>query len=308
MASNASQDSNDENDISIISSIENSEKLSQLEIEIDALTQENSELFVLLQNERKKSKLLQNELELGGLQKKFSEDDDESANPSKAGGASETSEGFLQNVVLMLKEKLESKESECEDLEDKLSVMNQELANQGEELARATLEFQHQIARLHELLAQERDLNSLLSEESDQTVQELQTKIQEKNDINTELKVIQDETSERMQNIEDECRFYQTKLRDTETRLRRITSEHEQQVPAMETESVSCQVSESELHAFQKRERESNENDLLRVIFAAMWEDADIEVSGLRNANRYKIDIFKSIRNGFRKLRGKLIV
>ena len=302
MASNLSQDSNEENDLSLT---DNSEKLSQLEIEVDALTQENSELFVLLQNERRKSKLLQDELELGSLQKNFSEND-MSANTFKAGDANETSEGFLQNVVLMLKEKLESKENECQDLEDKLSVMNQELANQGEELARATLEFQHQIKRLHELLAQERDLNSLLSEESDQTVQELQTKIQEKTDINTELKVIQDETSERMQNIEEECRFYQTKLRDTETRLRRITSEHEQQV-AMETDSVSCQVSESELHAFQERENESHENDMFRDIFTVLWENDDMDMSGLGNANKYKMDIFKSIRNGFRKLRGKIM-
>jgi chromosome segregation ATPase len=300
MAYNASQESADENDIS---SYENSEKVSQLEVEMDALTQENSELFVLLQNERRKSKLLQDELELGSLQQNSLEKGT-SADIVTAKD-SETSEGFLQNVVLMLKEKLESKESECENLEDKLSVMNLELGSQGEELARTTLEFQQQIKRLHELLEQERDLNSLLSEESDQTVQELQTKIQQKNDINTELKVIQDETSERMQTIEDECVFYQTKLRDTEKRLRRITSEHEQQV-AIETDSVSCQVSESELHAFQERERETSGNDMFREIFTILWAN-DIETNGLGNVNRNKMDIFKLIRDGFRKLRGNTV-
>ena len=302
MASNVVQENNEENDIS---SHKNPGKVSQLKFEVDALTQENSELFLLLQNERRKSKLLQSELELGSQQENSWE---KSTNEDAAitAGNGETTETFLQNVVLMLKEKLESKESECEELEDKLSVMNQELASQGEELARATLQSEYQIKHLHQLLAQERDLNSLLSDESDQTVRELQTIIHEKDDLNTELKVIKDETSERMQNIEEECRFFQTKLCDTEKQLSSIVSEHEHKV-AIETDSVSCQVSESELHGFQEREHALHESDEFYAVFMAVWGSGDIVMNRL-GVNRYKMDIFKLIRNGFRKLRENALV
>ena len=296
MASNVYQDNIENNEITLF---ENLERVSQLENQVDALSQENRELFVLLQNERRKSKLLQRELDRGNpeenaYEKGMSED-------LVTAEDSQTSGVFLQNVILMLKEKLESKESECEDLEDKLSVMNQELGSQGEELARATLEFEHQLKHAHELLAQERDLNSFLSEESDQTVRELQSKIQEKDYINTELKVIQDETSERMQTIEEECRFYQKKLHDTETLLSSKADEQEQL--KRETDSVSCQVSVSELHALAKCEHESNEREIFCELFTALWAKDDIEINELRNANRHKMSIFKLIRNGFKKLK-----
>ena len=300
MASHAPQENKDENGIissheNLHISQENFENVSQLEIEVDALTRDNSELFELLQNERRKSKRLQNELKLGKLQENLRNRDAITA------GDSNTSEAVLQDIVSMLKAKLESKESECEDLGDKLSVMNQELASQGEELARHTLEFENRIKHLHELLAQERELNSLLSEESDQTVRELQAKIKEKDFVNTELRAIQDETCVRMQNIEEECRFYQTKLSDTEKRLKRIEGEHAQLV-ATETDSVSCQVSESELHALEQRARDSNENEVFCEVFAALWENSDVEMSGRRNANEYTMNIFKLIRNGFKQL------
>ena len=268
-------------------------KVSQLESEVDALTLENSELFVLLHDERRKSKQLQNELELLDLRKKSSEH-------GKTG--EETSHHFLQNVVVTLKAKLDTKESECEELEDKLSVMNQELAAQREELARSTLEFEHQLKHLHKLLAQERDLNSLLSEESDQTVHELETRMHEKDEMNTELKVIQDETSERMHSIEEECRLYQSKLHDTETRLRIISSEHEQS--SIQTDSVSCQVSESDLQV--REENDSYESRTLYQIFTALWENGD-EINRIGNATRYKMDIFDLIKNGFSNLGGNIL-
>ena len=296
MASNVYQENVEANEISLF---ENLERVAELENEVDALSQENRELFVLLQNERRKSKLLQRELELGNLeenswQKGMNED-------VVTAGDNQTSDVFLQNVILILKEKLEAKESECEDLEDKLSVMNQELGSQAEELARTTVEFEHQLKHTQELLAQERDLNSFLSDESDLTVRELQNKIQEKDNINAELKVIQDETSERMHSIEEECRFYQNKLRDTETLLSSIDKEQEQS--KRETHSVSCQVSASELHALAKREHESNEREILWQLFAALWGNDDINTNELRNANRHKMDTFKLIRDGFRKLK-----
>ena len=294
MASNVYQENVETNEISLF---ENLERVAELENEVDALCQENRELFVLLQNERRTSKLLQRELELGNLEensweKGMNED-------VVTAGDNQTSDVFLQNVILMLKEKLEGKESECEDLEDKLSVMNQELGSQAEELARATVEFEHQLKHTQALLAQERDLNSFLSDESDLTVRELQNKIQEKDNINAELKVIQDETSERMHSIEEECRFYQNKLRDTETLLSSINKDQSKR----ETHSVSCQVSASELHALAKREHESNERDILCQLFAALWGNDDINTNELRNANRRKMDTFKLIRDGFRKLK-----
>lgn len=167
------------------------QKVSQLETEVDALTKENSELFLQLQNERRKSKQLESKLEHGGQQGSSSEQDWAGDSLADFAQGQETSIDFLQDVVVMMKEKLDTKESECEELEDKLSVMNQELVAQKEELARATMEFENQLKHLHKMLAQERDLNSLLSEESDQTVRELETRIQEKDEINTELKFIQ---------------------------------------------------------------------------------------------------------------------
>ncbi|XP_028409618.1 coiled-coil domain-containing protein 69-A-like [Dendronephthya gigantea] len=272
----------------------NLEKISQLKVEVDALSQENGELFILLQNERRRSKELEDKL--GSLPEKSLEQEMISCESN-----TETCENFLQNAVLTMKEKLDSKQNECEDLEDKLCVMNQELASQGEELARATLEFQHQINHLHELLAQERDLNTTLSEESDQTVRELETKIQQKEEMNTELKFIQEETSEQIQTIEQKCRFYQTKLFDAEKRLTSIAKEHEQ-LASKEANSIACQVSEKELHALDKREREKRENNTLYKFFPDLWDQGDFKMNGLRSATTYKIGIFYMIRDGFKKL------
>ena len=299
MTSNVSQKNDSGREISAQENIdifhENLERISQLEVEVDGLSQENGELFVMLQNERRKSKALEDKL--GGQHDKTLEQEiirDESN--------ADTSENFQQNVVLTMKEKLYLKQNECEDLEDKLSVMNQELATQGEELARATLEFQHQIKHLHELLAQERDLNATLSEESDQTVRELETKIQQKEEMNTELKFIQEETSEQIQKIEQKCHFYQTKLCDAEKRLI-STAKEQERLASKEMDSIACQVSEKELHALDKREREKRQSSKLHEIFPDLWDKGDFGINGMRSATTYKIGIFNMIRNGFKNLR-----
>lgn len=266
----------------------------QPEIDVDALTEENSELFVLLQNERRKSKRLEYELKLRNPPENLTK---KCISSDVVAGNDKVAEDFLQNVVLMLKKRLESKQKECDDLQDKLSVLNQEFSSQREQLAGVTLEFEHQIKHLNEMLAQERNLNTLLSEESDQNVHELQTKIHEKDNLNTELKFIQEEMSERMQTIEDECRFYQTKLHDTEQRLSNIVNAKDQRV-AMEMETVSCQVSESELYACELYESEGFYKE-----FLALWGSGDFGMDALKNSKKYKMDVFKLIRDGFSELR-----
>lgn len=241
MALNIASEKADENRLSLN---RNLEKVSQLENEVDELTQEKDELSELLESASEKSKLLQSELDIVQSSEMLPPMAGISTNEGRV-SATEGETDLLQVVVFKLKKKLDTKEMECNELEDKLSVMRQELVRQGEQLARTSSEFEQQLGRLHDVLSKERQLNSLLSEESDQTTRELQMKLQEQNDLNAELQGIHQQASETIVSIEEQSLFYRTKLKETEQRLDVISNEYEQSTRGRK--SISCQVRECDL-------------------------------------------------------------
>lgn len=303
MALNVANEKADANRISLN---RNLEKVCQLQNDVEELTQEKNELLELLESEKEKSKLLQSELELQNTTETSSKPGvptDDTVDLTKLDEIE--SENFLQNIVMCLKKQLDTKATECNELEDKLSEMRQELVHQGEQLTRAGSEFEQQLNTLHDVLTKERQLNTLLSEESDQAVRELQIKLQEKDELNTELQGVHDQTSERIACIEEQCRFYRNKLKETEERLNVIFKEYESSVKGKA--SVSCQVCECELAPLGERRPASPPNEKVYQIMEE-WTKGNIPKEQMGNSMRHRMNIVCLIQNGFKHLSGKTTV
>lgn len=282
----------------------NLERVSQLENEVDELTKEKSELFELLENEKEKNKLLQSELELLHTTETCFKPEVSTEDVGDLTTADEEeNENFLHNIIVMLKSKLDAKETECNELEDNMSAMHEELIDHGEQFARARTEFEQQLKKLQNVLSKERHLNSLLSEESDQTVGELQTNIQEKEKLNTKLQDIHIQVSKKMVSMEEQCTFYKTKLEDTEEQLHVISSEYEQS-SMKEKMDFSSQVSECDLAELGEGWPAPIQNDKVYQMFIALWTKSNIPDEQMSNGNRHKLNIIRLLQNGFKNYLG----
>lgn len=249
------------------------EKVSHLNNELKVLCEQNKELKNLLQIERRKSESLREELRLG-----------------RPIDTEDISENFIEHIMIMMKEKLEEKENHFVHLEGKLRTMSDKIASQEEQLTQNALEHEQQVKHLHHLLAEERHLNNVLSEESDQVVCDLQTKLQQKVKLNAEMKNTQKEMTERLSAMEGQCQFYRERY------------DNEKNVDVIRKEDLACQVKEEDFEHFQRQEQQEFYNDeFLNHIFMQLWEESFPEVSKMNSMKHYTISIFKTIRNGLQK-------
>ena len=270
------------------------EKIFCLENDVEKLREENKKLLEFLKDEQERGKLLESELELF-QNNEFSlylsmaavEDD-----WTRKDGVENTNEKALHSLAVKFKKELEIKEAECNELEDKLSMMKQELRCENDKHTRTTTDLEQQLSTVHEILSKERQLNRSLSEESDERQKELNAQLRKKDEMNELMRQACEKSFRRMNSLEEQSCLYKTKLDEVEESLADVYRKKLER-----KKSVLCQIGKPQLcyvsdETVYKMFKEVERKDFLPQ---------------LGSSARYKLNIVKLLQHGFIHFSGDLL-